>query len=69
MSECLSTVAYRDPAASILRLNTGADTGFGAHLLLVAGLAVLPYIALTHVDPVRVVRYRSSIERRNLLNR
>lgn len=69
MSACLSIASYRDPAASILRLDIGADTGFGAYLLLVAGLAVLPYIALTHVDPVRVVRYRSSIERRNLLNR
>lgn len=31
MSACLSTAAYRDPAASILRLDTGADAGFGAH--------------------------------------
>ena len=69
MSAFLSTAECRDPAASILRLGTGADIGSGAHLLLVAGLAALPYIALIHVDPVRVVRYRSSIERRNLLNR
>lgn len=69
MSACLSTAAYRNPAASILRLDTRADTGFGAYLLPVAGLAALPYVALAHADPVRVVRYCSSIKRRNLLNR
>lgn len=69
MSACLSTAAYCDPAMSILRLDTGADTGFGAHLLLFAGLVALPYVTLVHAAPARVVRYRSSIKRRNLLNR
>lgn len=69
MSACLSTAAYRDPAASILRLDTGADTGFGSHFLLVAGLAALPYDTLVHAVPACVVRYPSSIKRRNLLNR
>lgn len=68
MSDCLSTVAYRDPAASILRLNTGADTGFGAHLLLVAGLTARSYVALAHVDSACVVRNCSSINRHDLSN-
>lgn len=42
--------------------------GFGVHLLLVAGLTVLSYVALAHADPARVVRYRSSIKRRDLSN-
>lgn len=69
MSAFLSAAAYCDQAASILRLDTGTDTGFGVHFLLVAGLAALPYITLVHAVPAHVVRYRSSIKRRNLLNR
>lgn len=42
--------------------------GFGVHLLLVAGLTVLSNVALAHADPARVVRYRSSIKRRDLSN-
>lgn len=68
MSAFLSTAECRDSAASILRLGTGADIGSGAHLLLVAGLAALPYVALAHADPARVVRFRSSIKRRDLSN-
>lgn len=68
MSAFLSTAECLYSAASILRLGTGADTGFCAHLLLVAGLAALPYVALAHADPARVVRYRSSIKRRDLSN-
>lgn len=69
MSACLSTATYRDPAASILRLDTGSDAGFGAHFLLVVGLAALPYVTIVHAVPARIVRYRSSNNRRNLLNR
>lgn len=42
--------------------------GFGVHLLLVAGLTVLSYVAFAHADSARVVRYRSSIKRRDLSN-
>ena len=56
------------PRFCCVDIATGADTGFGAHLLLAAGLAALPYVALAHADPAHVVRCRSSIKRRDLSN-
>lgn len=43
------------------RLGTGADTGFGALLLLAVRPVALPHVSLSHVDPDRVCAILSMV--------